>query len=373
MIFLEEGRGSLAWGLQLWPVLLVSVPASLGATVLCRSLAMRWGVIDRPDDLVKTHKKPVAYLGGIGILCGFLVGILTGSLCVSEELTTYGMRWLIIITVGAFAACAVGVADDIWDLSPKRKLLGQILAATILVLGGIRPQIQWFGPSSLQWASDILNTAMVYVLVVGATNSINLLDGLDGLCAGVTGIMATGMLLLSLFWAAGGIDAMGDPVRLILCLALLGAVLGFLPFNRHPARIFMGDAGSLLLGFCMAVMMILLARDAQGCLVAMTIFGLPLLDTAVSVTRRWLNHRPLFESDRGHVYDQIMDRGLSLGKTVALCYGLTGVYVIIGLVMSQMKPAPTVLLACSVVVASGAVVWHRGFLQMQGFRGAVQK
>jgi UDP-GlcNAc:undecaprenyl-phosphate GlcNAc-1-phosphate transferase len=362
---------SLAWMLEFWPVLVISVTTSLLATLLCRTLAMRWGIVDQPDDLVKTHKEPVAYLGGIGILCGILGGILAGSLCVTEGLAGLNIRWLIMIAGGAVTACLVGVADDMLDLSPRQKLMGQILAATFLVLAGIRPDIRWLGQSGPQGIHDMLNIAMVYVLVVGATNSLNLLDGLDGLCAGVTGIMAAGMLVLSLCWAAWGVSAVGDPVRLILCLALLGGVLGFLPFNRHPARIFMGDAGSLLLGFCLAAMIILLAQGAHACLVAITMFGLPVLDTAVSVARRWLNHRPLFESDRGHVYDQIMDRGRPLKKTVTLCYGLSSVYVCMGLIMSQMGTAASVLLASCVVIVSSAVVWRKGFLKMTGLRGAI--
>jgi UDP-GlcNAc:undecaprenyl-phosphate GlcNAc-1-phosphate transferase len=364
---------SLAWVLQFWPALVVSVTVSLCATAVCRTLAIRWGVVDRPDNLVKTHKEPVAYLGGIGILCGILGGVLAGSLCVTEGLTPLAVRWLIMITGGALTACAVGVSDDILDLLPRQKLIGQILAATFLVLAGIHPDIQWFGRFGPQGVHDVLNMAMVYVLVVGATNSLNLLDGLDGLCAGVTGIMVAGMLLLSLCWAAWGVSVAGDSVRLILCLALLGGVLGFLPFNRHPARIFMGDAGSLLLGFCMAVMIILLAQGVQGWLVAMMMFGLPLLDTAVSVARRWLNHRPLFESDRGHVYDQIMDRGRSLKKTVALCYGLSSVYVFVGLIMSQVGLGASIILAGCVVTASGIVVWRKGLLKMTGLRGSVPK
>lgn len=368
-----DSEGSLAWVLQFWPALVFSVTTSVCATALCRNLAVRWGIVDRPDHLVKTHKEPVAYLGGIGILCGIFGGVLAGGLCATDRLTPLNIRWLVMITGGALTACIVGVADDILDLSPRQKLVGQILAATFLILAGIHPRIQWFGQFGPKGVQDVLNMAMVYVLVVGATNSLNLLDGLDGLCAGVTGTMATGMLLLSLCMVTWGVNAGGDPVRLILCLALVGGVLGFLPFNRHPARIFMGDAGSLLLGFCTAVMIILLAQSAQGCLVAMMMFGLPLLDTAVSVARRWLNHRPLFESDRGHVYDQMMDRGLSHKKTVSLCYGLSTAYVFVGLIMSQMGLGASAILASLVVISSGIVVWHRGLLKMTGLRGAVQK
>ncbi len=371
MISGASGHSSLIWVWQFWPALVVSVTTSLIATWLCRTLAMRWGIVDRPDDLVKTHTEPVAYLGGIGILCGILGGVLAGGLWAAEGLTALNGRWLIVITGGALTACSVGVADDVLDFSPRKKLMGQILAATLLVVAGIRPDIQWLGQSGPQGVQDILNTVMVYVLVVGATNSLNLLDGLDGLCAGVTGIIAMGMLVLSLCWAACGVSAAGDPVRLILCLALLGGVLGFLPFNRHPARIFMGDAGSLLLGFCLAVMIVLLSQGAQACLAAMMMFGLPLLDTGVSVARRWLNHRPIFESDRGHVYDQIMDRGRPLKKTVALCYGLSSMYVCTGLIMSQMNLAASMMLASFVVIASGLVVWRKGFLRMAGLRGAM--
>ena len=135
----------------------------------------------------------------------------------------------------------------------------------------------------------------------------------------------------------------------------------------------MGDAGSLLLGFCMAAMIILLAQSTHGCLAAMMIFGLPVLDTTVSVARRWLNHRPLFESDRGHLYDQIMDRGLPLKRTVAWCYGLSGAYVVTGLIMSQVGLTVSVLLVGLVVVVSSIVVWRRGFLQMRGLRGAIRE
>jgi UDP-GlcNAc:undecaprenyl-phosphate GlcNAc-1-phosphate transferase len=288
-------------------------------------------------------------------------------------LSQMSVFWLTMLTGGALTVCAVGLADDILDLSPKHKIVGQILGATFLVSAGIRPQVEWFGESATDMVHLVLNSILVYVFVLGATNSLNLLDGLDGLCAGVTSIMTVGLLVLSVLWAITGVSETDDPMRLILCLALLGSVLGFLPFNRHPARIFMGDAGSLLLGFFVAVIMIFFAKSAQGCLVVLMIFGLPLLDTSVSLARRWLNQKPLFKSDRGHVYDQIMDRGQSQEKTVALCYGLCSLFVSIGLLMSLLHVAYSGLLACLVLVVSGAIVWRKGFFTMNGLRGAIQK
>ncbi|MCF7975461.1 MAG: undecaprenyl/decaprenyl-phosphate alpha-N-acetylglucosaminyl 1-phosphate transferase [Phycisphaerae bacterium] len=366
-------QGTVTWTLQFWPVLVVSVTTSLLATVCLRKLAMHLGIVDTPDDRVKTHKEPVAYLGGVALLCGIFAGAIAGIFCGPDGLSQMHLYWLTMCMAGALVTCAVGVTDDLKDLLPRYKLLGQILAATLLVLAGIRPQVQWFGASVPQGVQLVLNTMLVYVFVMGASNSLNLLDGLDGLCAGVTGIMTVGLLLLGILWTTWSAGDTGNPLRLILCVALLGSVLGFLPFNRHPARIFMGDAGSLLLGFCVAVIMILFAESAHGCLVSVMIFGLPVLDTTVAVVRRCLNGRPLFESDRGHVYDQIMDRGLYMKKTVALCYGLSSIYVLIGLIMSQMRLTHSLLLGGLVIVMSGLTVWHMGFLRMKGLRGAIQK
>ena len=136
----------------------------------------------------------------------------------------------------------------------------------------------------------------------------------------------------------------------------------------------MGDAGSLFLGFTMAALMMLFAAAGpKWCLCSIMIFGLPILDTAVAFARRWLNKRPLFVADRGHIYDQMMDRGMPLNKTVAACCTLAGVYVLIGLVMSQMEVRHALMVCIVVLIISGVVVWKKGFLKMEGLRGAIQK
>jgi UDP-GlcNAc:undecaprenyl-phosphate GlcNAc-1-phosphate transferase len=163
-------------------------------------------------------------------------------------------------------------------------------------------------------------------------------------------------------------------VRIILCLALVGGVFGFLPFNRHPAKIFMGDAGSMLLGFSVATIMILFGRyTPRWLMAAIVVFGLPILDTAVALLRRFINKRPLFVSDRGHIYDQMIDRGIPLKKTVTICYLLTAIYAVIGLAMSQIRTRYAIVVYFGVFVASGLVVWRRGYLKMEGLRGAIRK
>jgi UDP-GlcNAc:undecaprenyl-phosphate GlcNAc-1-phosphate transferase len=147
-----------------------------------------------------------------------------------------------------------------------------------------------------------------------------------------------------------------------------------LPFNRYPAKIFMGDAGSMLLGFVVAAIMILFAEQIpRWWMASVVVFGLPILDTGVALVRRLINRRPLFVSDRGHIYDQMIDRGIHLKKTVAICYLLAALYAAIGLVMSQIRTRYAALVHLSVFVLSAFIVWKKGYLKMEGLRGALPK
>ncbi len=371
----------LSWVLQFWPVLVTSFVCALAATGLCKRVALKLGIVDRPDDLVKTHKEPIAYLGGVGMLAGLIVGILTG-IYLTQGSEYYGMilKWLLGIMAGATVACVVGLVDDIVDIKPWQKIAGQLVAAVGLIAVGVLPT------ESLIWSANVMGfeldetfanacgIGLVVVFVLGATNSLNLLDGLDGLCAGVTAVITIAMLLLAAHLATWGWSDVGDPVRIIVCLGLVGGALGFLPFNRHPAKIFMGDAGSMLLGFTVAALMILFGEKIpRWWMASIVIFGLPILDTAVALVRRLLNKRPLFVSDRGHIYDQMIDRGIGLKKTVKISYLLAGVYAFVGLAMSQIRTRYAAIVYVVVVLISAVVVWKKGFLKMEGLRGAVRK
>jgi len=366
----------LSWTFQFWPVLLTSFIFGLATTWLSKRIALKYGIVDRPDDTVKTHKEPTAYLGGIGILAGFGIGILTGVGSFKENVEMSG--WLMAILTGSAIACFVGLIDDVYNLKPWHKIVGQTIASIPLIAAGIMPVLNpffrplgWSMPSSVEW---VIGVPIVILTVLGATNSLNLLDGLDGLCAGVTAIITTALLFLAVHLATWGWSEVRDPVRMIVCLALVGGVCGFLPFNRAPAKIFMGDAGSMLLGFVAAAIMMLFAKAFPRWWVAsIVVFGLPILDTAVALVRRWLNKRPLFVSDRGHIYDQMIDRGIPLKKTVAICYALSAMYAIIGVAMSQIKTRYAITVYLVVFIISGVVVWQKGYLKMEGLRGAVKK
>jgi len=135
----------------------------------------------------------------------------------------------------------------------------------------------------------------------------------------------------------------------------------------------MGDAGTMLLGFVIAALMIMFAEGVpRWWLASIVVFGLPILDTAVAVLRRLMNHRPVFVSDRGHIYDQMIDRGLSRRRTVAICYGLAGLYAAIGLLMSQIRTRYASVVYVLVFLTSGLIVWRKGYLKMAGLRGAAR-
>jgi UDP-GlcNAc:undecaprenyl-phosphate/decaprenyl-phosphate GlcNAc-1-phosphate transferase len=174
----------LDWFIQFWPVLIASLACAVAATWLCKSIALRLNIVDKPDNLVKTHKKPVAYLGGIGVLVGFSVGILCGVYLIrTRNVLPIGMRRLFGILAGATIACFVGLLDDLLDISPTKKMLGQIIAAVPIMLAGILPDLsEIVKPIGWQMsdATEIaLGIPIVVFFVIGASNSLNLLDGLD--------------------------------------------------------------------------------------------------------------------------------------------------------------------------------------------------
>ena len=377
--FLGSKR-SFDWYVQFLPVLVLSFVFALIATWLCKAIAIRFNIVDKPDDLVKTHKKPVAYLGGVGVLAGFIVGTLCGIYIIrGQTVLSDVMRWLFGILAGAAIACFVGIVDDILDISPGKKMLGQIIAAIPIMLAGIRPDlseiVKSFGWQTMSDTTEIvIGIPIIIFFVLGATNSLNLLDGLDGLCGEVTVIVTVGMLILAIRRSTFAFSEQGDIVRIIVCLALVGGVCGFLPFNRHPAKIFMGDAGSMLLGFVSAAIMMLFARIVPRWWVAsIVVFGLPILDTGTALLRRLINKRPLLVSDRGHIYDQMIDRGIPLNRTVGICYALAGLYAFLGILTSMIQTRYAFVVCAVIFLVSFLIVWWMGFLKMEGLRGAIHK
>ncbi|MFQ5787024.1 MAG: MraY family glycosyltransferase, partial [Thermodesulfobacteriota bacterium] len=247
--------------------------------------------------------RPVPYTGGGAIFFSFtlvflIVGFFKGQYIVE----------VIGIFFGSLIVTALGFLDDFKKLRPVFRLSGQILAALALIIVGLRIQ---FIPNF------IICIPLTIFYVVASCNSLNLLDGMDGLVAGIVSIASVGLLCLSII--------QGNSLAIMLSLIVLGSGLGFLPYNSYPASIFMGDAGSNFLGFILATIMILLTSkpyDVLSFVAPILVMGLPILDTSLAIARRYRSKQRFHEGDREHLYDRIYVKGFSQRQTVFICYGI---------------------------------------------------
>ena len=339
-------------------------------TPVMRFVATHYGVIDEPDNLRKMHKLPVAYLGGVAVFLGWLAGLAVSQFTHLHRIEPgWPTNTPVIkfgIAMGGLVIVVLGLWDDVLRIRPRAKIMGQVLAALLLIGDGVgvncaRPLLVGLGNKLFahDWAVRLfhgdaapppeffpgwfivtVSSLIVIVVVVGCCNASNLMDGLDGLCGGVTGIIAAGMLFVAVYLAmvGGGIYTNLDALRVILGLSLLGAVLGFVPYNFNPASIFMGDTGSMLLGFSCGTMIVLMGEaGSKWFLAAMVMFALPIGDTALAFARRWVNGRPLFSADKQHLHHQLVARGYSVKQTVIISYILALIFAGLGAAMVFMR------------------------------------
>ena len=313
---------------------LVAFVAALGVALFLtpwvRRLACRCGVLAKVNDR-RLHPEPIAQWGGLAI---FLSVALTALLWRQPTLADFRL----LAPSGAlpdiertaqethlsayFFGCGflmllLGMADDKWELSPLPKLVGQILVACLLWSGGFRINTLPF-TAGTQPLSDIASLGLTLLWLLALTNGVNFIDGVDGLASGVCAIAAGSLCLIELsksaWWAA------------VASAAVCGASLGFLWFNRHPARIFLGDAGSLLLGFWLAAIALAAASKtaaATTLALPLLVMGVPVADTLWAIVRRTLAHQPPWRGDRGHLHHRLLARGLSPQKTVLVIYAIS--------------------------------------------------
>jgi UDP-GlcNAc:undecaprenyl-phosphate GlcNAc-1-phosphate transferase len=321
-------------------------------TPLAMRAAHRYGVLDMPDQNLKPHARPIPYLGGAAICIAWAAAL--AAAMISGVVAEW--RVLLPLLLGGVGMSVLGLVDDVRGISPKLRLVigAAVIAITILSTGtgfqladsifsGVGGALG-YGEVRLPPQVAVPISVLVSVFVVlGACNSTNLIDGLDGLCSGVTGIIALGFFLLASHLAIWNFSEVGDPVRLVLAIAMCGAALGFLPWNFNPARIFMGDAGSVLLGYNCGILILLFAERGgilRWLIAALMIFALPVFDTALAMFRRWRAGRSIFEGDRSHFYDQLVQRGLTVRQTVLVCYAVTLAYALIGLLLIVLRTGP---------------------------------
>ena len=299
----------------------IALVVTFVVTPLVRRFAIRRGLVDRPGGR-KVHERPIPRLGGVAIFAGVAIAIglqIAGELRFgwggtlvsggSIELRTLG------VLLGMTIIFLVGLWDDLANLSPGAKLAGQILAAGVVVASGLR--IEYLGDplGGGLIGLGLVSSPITMLYIVGFTNVINLIDGLDGLAAGVSAIAATSLLVLA---AQGNrLDAAA------LAAVVIGACIAFLRYNYNPASIFMGDSGALFLGFTLATISLMGVMKSTATIalaVPLLIIGVPIFDTASAIIRRLLHQRPIQEADKGHIHHRLLGRGFNQRQTVLIIY-----------------------------------------------------
>lgn len=302
-------------------ILLSCLLSSVIFTPVVRKLAFKIGATDRPSQR-KVHQKVMPRLGGLAIYISFIIGIL-----IFKPIGYYS----IYILLGSVFIVITGLFDDIFELSPRIKLIGQLLAAfTVVIMGGI--QVTFINlPFGGQLDLGILSIPFTILWIVGITNAINLIDGLDGLAAGVCCIA-----LITISWMA---FSMGDLYVLMIGIIVLGSTFGFLIFNFHPAKIFMGDTGALFLGYMISVLSLLGFKNVTfiSLIIPVIILGVPISDTLFAIIRRVVNKKPLSAPDKSHLHHCLLQAGYSHRQTVLLIYAMAAIFGIVAIVFSKMN------------------------------------
>ncbi len=277
---------------------------SLLGTFLVRRWAVQRGYVDHPDDQRRIHSSPTPNVGGIAVAFATVVSFLVWSRLALPDVAT--RPEILMMLVGGVLIFGVGLWDDIRHIPASAKFGLQIAVASLAYFGGIKILGIGFGDVWFSQLTAFAGFVVTVIWIVGTTNAFNLIDGSDGVAGGAAMFASISM---------GIIFALhGDPLGALMATILVGACLGFLFFNFPPASIFMGDSGSLFLGFTLATLGVITTQKSST-LLAVTIpviaFGIPLLDTTIAIVRRYLRHEPIFQPDRGHIHHRLRDLGLS--------------------------------------------------------------
>jgi UDP-GlcNAc:undecaprenyl-phosphate GlcNAc-1-phosphate transferase len=317
-------------------LLLVSAAVAWLTTPMARRLAVASGAVTalRARDV---HSEPIPRMGGVAMLAGMAVALLVGSR-VPFLAAVLGGRTAWAVLGAAAVVTLLGVADDIWELDWLTKLIGQILAAGLMAWWG---QVQFFALpiAGTTITSSRLSLAVTVIVVVVAINAVNFVDGLDGLAAGVVAIGGTAFLLYT-YLLTRNISADYSNVAAVIIAVLVGACLGFLPHNLHPARVFMGDSGSMLLGLTFAAAGIIVTGQIDATTLSarqqvpaflpivlpVAVLLLPLLDMGLAVVRRMGQGKSPFHPDRLHLHHRMLQLGHSQRRAVAILYLWTAVF-----------------------------------------------
>ncbi len=329
----------------MWNDIIMAVLALVISLVLVpfvAKLAVKLGAVDKPNAR-KVHTKLMPRMGGLAIYLSFFA-----VLFLSHELTQEHIG----LFVGGTVLVLVGIVDDIKDIPAKVKLLGQIAAACIVVLSGVRVEFMTNFILGGMFPLYIFSAPFTVLWIVAIINAVNLIDGLDGLAAGTSIIAATTMAISGY--------ATGQTEMASIALILIGAALGFLKYNFHPAKIFMGDTGSMFLGYNLAVLAVMGFTKSFTLLSLVTpilVLAIPILDTVFAIIRRKMNNKPIFKPDKNHLHHCLLNYGFNHRDTVLVIYTVSAILALCGLIMTYLNPSQGVILLfiISVIIIYGAM------------------
>ena len=333
--------------------------ASLVLTPLLRRLSARLGWVDVPGDTRRVHRRAVPRTGGLSILASALLSLLALSLV--DNLVTQSLareRWqLVMVFAPAVFVTLVGLYDDVRGANALVKFLGLVAAGTVFYVMGGRIEnlsLPVFGSIHLPM---VVGYVLTIVWIVGVTNAFNLIDGIDGLAAGAALFASLVILVVSLM--------LGHPHVTAVALILSGALIGFLRYNFNPASIFLGDSGSLFLGFTLAAISLQGAQKASTAVaiaIPLMAFGLPVIDTGFSMVRRFLSRKPLFEGDGEHIHHMLLARGWSQRRAVFVLYGVCAALGLVSLLFvnetNRLTGLILLVVGSAVVLAVGRLRYH---------------
>ena len=336
-------------------------------TPLCRYLASRFNLLDQPDYERKLHSKPVPRIGGLPIVLSYACALILVSHFAPSGARLYIRHQAMLLSLlpAAGIVFITGLLDDLFVLKPWQKLVGQLSGAALAVSLGTRIVFhsQHAGTFHAVVSSSWVSIPLSLIWLVGCTNAVNLIDGMDGLAAGV-GLFATvSTLLVAIFTGNTGL--------LLATMPLAGCLLAFLYYNFNPASIFLGDSGSLTIGFCLGCFGLIWSNadgTLSGLVAPLMAFALPLLDVSLAISRRYLRRVPIFKGDRGHIHHMVLARGFKVRDTTLILYGVCAVAASLGLLQSVSSARLHGLVIAAFVVLLWAGVRYLDYIELGAAR-----
>ncbi|MGE7695938.1 glycosyltransferase family 4 protein [Lysinibacillus sp. NPDC094177] len=332
---------------MLYVSIIAAFVASILLTPLVKRLAFKIGAVDAPN-YRKVHARIMPRLGGLAIFLSFLiaVAIFQPILIINEN----GSNFLLAIIIGACIIVATGVIDDMREISAKAKLVGQLIAALIVIfVGGIQIDMITL-PFVGELNFGFLSIPLTIIWIVGITNAINLIDGLDGLAAGVSTIALITLAVMAII--------MSNMFVLAIAAILAASTFGFLFYNFHPAKIFMGDTGALFLGFMISVLALLGFKNVTvvALIVPIIILGVPISDTFFAIVRRVRMKKKWSDPDKSHLHHRLLDMGFTHRQTVLIIYGIAIMFGLAAIIFSMAKVWGAILLVAVILTAIEVLV-----------------